>query len=433
MYAVIMAGGKGTRIKSISKDIPKPMIKILDKPILEYQIESLKKYNITDIIIVIGYLGDIIKDYFKDGKGFGVNISYIEEKEPLGTAGALYYLNEYKDIDDDFILLFGDIIEDINFSKFIDFHKKNEGYITLLSHPNSHPYDSDLIVADNNKVIRIISKNEKRNYYYKNLVNSGIYIANKKILNYIKEPKKLDFDKDVINHYLQQGLIYSYKSTEYVKDMGTPDRLEAVTNDLKKGIINSLNFENKQKCIFVDRDGTLNESKGYIKKLDDFILYNDIIESIKRINNSSYLVIVITNQPVIARGECSKNDVEKIHLKLETLLGIGGAYIDDIIYCPHHPDKGFVGEVEKLKIECECRKPKIGMIKLMQEKYNIDLESSWMIGDMTIDIKTGKNANLKTILLETGFGGTDNKFEVTPDYKVKTFKDAVDIILNEEN
>lgn len=429
MYAVIMAGGKGTRIQSISKDLPKPMLEILNKPILEYQIESLKKYNIKDIIIVIGYLGNVIKDYFKDGHDFGVKISYIEEKEPLGTAGSLYYLKDYPNIDDDFILLFGDVLEDINFNNFIKFHKNNEGYITLLSHPNSHPYDSDLLVVDNDKVVRIIPKNEKRNFYYKNIVNSGIYIVNKKILNYIKEAKKLDFDKDVINHYLQQGLIYSYKSTEYVKDMGTPDRLNQVTIDLKNGLINLKNNENKQKCIFVDRDGTLNESRGYITKLEDFVLYDDIIDSIKRINSTEYLIIVITNQPVIARGECSKNDVEKIHLKLETLLGEGGAYIDDIAYCPHHPDKGFVGEVEKLKIECECRKPKIGLITKMALKYNIDLESSWMIGDMTIDVMTGKNANLKTVLLETGFNGEDKKYDVLPDFKAKNFKEAIDIIL----
>ncbi|MBR6288386.1 MAG: nucleotidyltransferase family protein, partial [Acholeplasmatales bacterium] len=218
MYAVIMAGGKGTRIKSLEPNLPKPMIKICDKPVLEHQINSLKNSGITDIVLVIGYLGDKIKEYFKDGKEFGVNITYINEEEPLGTAGSLYYLKDRKD--DDFILVFGDVLFDVDFERFIKFHQNNKAYITLLVHPNSHPFDSDVLIVDNKKVMNILSKNEPRNYYFMNLVNSGIYCINKKVLDYFKEPKKLDLEKDIISHYMSEKLVYAYRSTEYVKDMG---------------------------------------------------------------------------------------------------------------------------------------------------------------------------------------------------------------------
>ena len=182
MYAVIMAGGKGTRIKSLEPNLPKPMIKICDKPVLEHQIDSLKNSGITDIVLVIGYLGDKIKEYFKDGKEFGVNITYINEEEPLGTAGSLYYLKDRKD--DDFILVFGDVLFDVDFERFIKFHQNNKAYITLLVHPNSHPFDSDVLIVDNKKVMNILSKNEPRNDYFINLFNSGIYCINKNVLDY---------------------------------------------------------------------------------------------------------------------------------------------------------------------------------------------------------------------------------------------------------
>ncbi|MCR5647704.1 MAG: HAD-IIIA family hydrolase [Acholeplasmatales bacterium] len=427
MYAVIMAGGKGTRIQSIEPNLPKPMIKICGKPVLEHQIDSLKNSGITDIVLVVGYLGEKIKEYFKDGKEFGVNISYISEDEPLGTAGALYYLKDRKD--EEFILVFGDVVFDVDFDRFIKFHKNNKSFITLLVHPNSHPYDSDVLVLENKKVIDILSKNEPRNYYYMNLVNSGIYCLDKKVLDYIKEPKKIDLEKNIITHFMGEKLVYGYRSTEYVKDMGTPERIKQVESDYNKGLVSIKNLKKPQKCIFVDRDGTLNDSNDYVRKLEDFKLYDNVPETIKRINESGYLVICITNQPVISRGECSRNTVEKMHLKLGMELGEKGAYLDDLAYCPHHPDKGFVGEIESLKIECDCRKPRTGMIDKMVRMYNIDVKESWFVGDMTVDVKTGKNAKLKTILVETGFGGSDKKYLDRPDFKAKDLAEAVDIIL----
>ena len=198
MKAVIMAGGKGTRLKEITKDeIPKPMAKILDKPILEYQIEVLRENNVLELIIIIGHLGNKIKEYFKDGKDFGLNITYIEEKEPLGTAGAFYYLKEY--IKEDFILLFGDLIFDIYLKRMIEFHEKKASFATLFVHPNSHPYDSDIVLLnEDDKIIGFDSKNNIRDYFYDNCVNAGIYIISNKLLNKIDKLQKIDLEKDIL-------------------------------------------------------------------------------------------------------------------------------------------------------------------------------------------------------------------------------------------
>ena len=426
-----MAGGKGTRLKTVIKDIPKPMAGIQGKPVLEYQVESLKNSNITEITIIAGYLGNAIKEYFGNGDKWGVNISYIFEKEPLGTAGALFYLKDK--IQDNFFLLFGDLLLDVDWNRFMDFHKSKNSWLTLYCHPNSHPFDSDIVLTSNNGLVTgIDSTNNKRNYYYHNFVNAGIYCVYQEILNKFIKPEKMDFEKDIIGKAIPFGKVFAYKSTEYVKDMGTPSRLEAATADVRAGVVSGRSLINKQKCVFLDRDGTINVLNGFINSVEKFELLPNAAEAIKLLNESSYLVIVATNQPVIARGECSIDMLSQIHMKMETKLGEAGAYLDDIYYCPHHPHKGYKGEIPALKIECTCRKPKTGMIIEAAMRYNIDLSLSWYIGDTTTDIQTGINAGMQTILLKTGEAGQDAKYKVNPGYIEEDLLQAAKMILRKE-
>lgn len=427
MRAVIMAGGKGTRLASLNAEIPKPMFPVTGRPILEYQIESLVKSGVKDITLIVGYLKEIIKEHFGNGSKFGVRINYIEENEPLGTAGALYYL---KNEPDDFILVFGDLILDIDFNRFMSFHKEHESTITLFGHPNSHPYDSDVIeVGENHRVSGIISKKIKRNFYYHNFVNAGVYCVNPRALDNITIPQKVDFENQFIKGLIKEGRVFVYKSTEYVKDMGTPDRLAEVSADIKNGVVSDRSLKQKQKAIFLDRDGTVNEYVGFLRDIDNFRLLPGVAEAIAKINASSYLAIIATNQPVIARGEVTFQELDEIHKKMETELGKGGSYLDDIFFCPHHPDKGYQGEVAELKMYCDCRKPKIGMLIEAAEKYNIDYNESWYIGDTTMDIQTGKNAGIRTILVQTGQAGQDGKYDAMPDYIAENLLAAVTYIL----
>lgn len=397
MKIVIMAGGKGTRIASVNSEVPKPMIEILGKPILEYQIEILKAQGYTEFVFVIGHLGHIIRQYFGDGRRFGVIIEYIEEKEPLGTAGALYYLRG--SIQEDFLLLNGDVIFDVNISKFFEAHKKNGGEATILTHPNSHPYDSGIIYTnEKGRVTKWLHKEDTRKWY-RNRVNAGLHMLSPAILERVIEAKKTDLDRDILRALIHENKLFVYDSPEYVKDMGTPERLRSVAEDIATGKVAQKNLANKQKAIFLDRDGTINKYKGFIRDIKDFELLPDVTEAVKRINKEGYLAIVITNQPVIARGEVSLEELQEIHNKMETLFGMEGAYIDDIFYCPHHPDKGFEGERPEYKRVCECRKPKPGLLFAAARKYNIDLSQSWMIGDSKSDMMAGINAGCKVAFL----------------------------------
>lgn len=431
MKAVIQAGGKGTRISEITGDvIPKPMLEISGYPILYHQMMNLKKNGITDITVIIGHLGNVIKDYFGDGKQFGLNISYVEEdpQKPLGTAGSLYFLKDK--LKENFVFLLADVFIDIDFEKMEQYHIANNADVTLLTHPNGHPFDSDLVVEEGGVVKAFDYKsNDRTTYNYKNLVNAGIMIFSPSVFKYLTELRKYNYEKDIIVPLINEGKVVSYKSSEYAKDMGTPERYRRVQEDYNSGICDAKNLANKQKAIFLDRDGTINEYVGFLRKEEDFRLIPGVSEAIKKINNSGYLAIVVTNQPVIARGEVTEEGLEEIHKKMETLLGLDGAYIDDIYYCPHHPDKGFEGEIPELKIECDCRKPKTGMLEKAAREHNIDLSSSIMIGDSTLDIKMAENAGMQSVLLKTGQKGEDGKYEVSPTLIAEDLNDAINKII----
>lgn len=406
MKTVIMAGGRGTRISSVASDIPKPMIRIEGKPVLEHEVECLRDQGFKDIIITVSHLGDIIMNYFGNGNGvspctkrpFGVHIEYYFEKKPMGNAGALF---EIKDkLTADFLLLNADSVFDVNFKRLVAYHRQKDGLATLLTHPNSHPYDSGLVVVDaDGSVQQWLAREDSRPLYYKNRVNAGLHVLSPKLLDMRPNTAKVDLDRQILKPLAGTGKLFAYDSSEYVKDMGTPERYKLVCADFSAGRIQAKNLKNRQKAIFLDRDGTINKYVGFLRDIENFELLPGVAQAIRKINASGYLVIVVTNQPVIARGEVSLEELQEIHNKMETLLGQEDAYLDGIYFCPHHPDRGFAGERPEYKINCDCRKPKPGLLLKAAQDLNIDLSQSWMIGDGENDVKAGTNAGCRTALI----------------------------------
>ena len=423
MKTILMAGGRGTRISSVYPDIPKPLIPIDGVPVLEREIRSLAEQGFTDLILTVSHMGEKIMGYFGDGSGYGVSIQYYNEETPLGNAGALFKLRDQ--LTEDFLLLNADAIFDVDFNRMVEFHRARHALVTLLTHPNSHPYDSGLLIADGNGAVKQwLAKEDERPAYYKNRVNAGLHVISPEVLDLagidsqrIGTPDeetgktvKVDLDRQLLKPLAGSGKMFCYDSPEYVKDMGTPERYQAAVEDFRAGIVQARNLKRRQKAVFLDRDGTINKYVGFLRDINQFELIDGVAEAIRKINASGYLCIVVTNQPVIARGEVTVAELEEIHNKMETLLGLEGAYVDGIYYCPHHPHKGYEGEVPELKIDCDCRKPKPGMLLKAAEEFNIDLENSWMVGDGENDVKAGIAAGCRTALISEGgedFGQTE--------------------------
>ena len=399
--AVILAGGKGTRLKSISETIPKPMMPVAGKPLLEYQIELCKKYGLEEVILIVNHLKDSIIHYFGNGEKWGIQVSYFEEPSPLGTVGGVKEIEDQ--LTEDFLVLYGDVIMEMDLQRLFDFHKEKQSDVSLVIHPNDHPYDSDLVEADaNDRVTHFHSKPLPEGEIFHNLVNAAAYVFSPKIFKHLEKGKKADFGKDIFPNILDKLNLFAYNTTEYLKDMGTPDRLEKVTRDVTSGKLANRSLSKKQKAIFLDRDGVINKHVGLLHKPEQLTLFDDSAEAIKKINKSEYLTIVVTNQPVIARGLASLKDLDNIHKKMEWQLGESQAFVDAIYFCPHHPDKGYPEEIKEYKIECDCRKPKPGMLLQAAERFNIDLSQSYMIGDSDRDILAGKAAGVSTIAVKSG-------------------------------
>lgn len=232
MKAVIAAGGIGSRLSSVAKDIPKALVKIGDKPVIEHQIILLKKHGIEEIHLLLGYLGDQIRSYFSDGKKWGVTLHYHQEEVPLGSAGALTGIAD--ELKEDFLFLSGDIMMDFDIKKLIHWHQqKKDSIASLVVHTSDHPADSDLVQTDENqKVVSLSLKPHKPGLVPENLGIASVSVLSPKVFDHIPRGEKSNFEKDVLPRMLQSDkAVYAYNTFEYIKDMGTPERLAKINND----------------------------------------------------------------------------------------------------------------------------------------------------------------------------------------------------------
>ncbi|EYE89372.1 nucleotidyltransferase [Fervidicella metallireducens AeB] len=249
MKAVIMAGGEGTRLRPLTSDIPKPMVPILNKPVMEHIINLLKKHNIVDIAATLYYLPSSIKDYFDDGRELGVNISYYVEEVPLGTGGSV--LNAENFLDDTFIVISGDALTDINITEALKFHKEKGSKATLILKKENIPLEYGIVITDENgKIIRFLEK-PSWGEVFSDTVNTGIYILEPDVLNYYKKGQNFDFSKDLFPKLLKDSVpMFGYITEDYWCDIGDINsykqtqfdvldgkvRLEIAGTEISKGI-----------------------------------------------------------------------------------------------------------------------------------------------------------------------------------------------------
>ena len=315
------------------------MMPVLGKPLLAYQIDLLKAHGFTTVWLIVNHMYEHIESYFSDGKDFGVDIKYYLEEKPLGTVGGVKAIEAQ--LKEPFLVLYGDVLMDMDLSRLVAFHQNKNADATLVVHPNDHPYDSDLLAVDKeDRVTAFYAKPHPEGLRYRNLVNAAAYVFDPVVLEHLEPEVKADFGKDIFPTLHSKLNVFAYNTPEYLKDMGTPDRLEKVEEALKSGKVAARNLNNKQRCVFLDRDGVINIDTDLIDRPEDLELYPYAASSIRRLNKMGFLVVVVTNQSVIARGLCTMATLDEIHKKMETELGQDGAFVEAIYYCPHHPHSG---------------------------------------------------------------------------------------------
>ena len=360
--ALILVGGKGSRLGKITKKIPKPLLKINKKPFLDYIIKFLLKFKIKKIILLTKFKYQKFNKIY-DGKKFGkAKIKCIREKEYLGTSGSLK--NVINKLDKKFILCNGDTIFDIN---LFDFNKKlKKNHVGILA------------CSSNQKNIKRYSK---FNYKGRKLVSSGIYLFQReKIKKYLISQGSLE--NEVINKIPKN----KFKKISYDKrfiDIGIPKdllRAKKFLNDLEK-----------KKCVFLDRDGVINYDYGYVYKKEKFKWKKNVIKTIKLLNDNGYLVIVISNQSGVGRGFYSHLDVKKLHTWINKKLISYEAFIDRFYFSPYFK----FSTNKKYRLGEKFRKPNTGMFKKAMEDFKIDKNNSYFIGDNDSDRKAAKKFKIK--------------------------------------
>lgn len=431
--AVILAGGKGTRLGSLAERRPKALVDIAGKPLIEHQLEVIARYGISKVLILTGHLGEVLEAEIGDGARFGLEITYWREPAPLGTAGAIKGAEHL--LEDTFFVIYGDIIFDINLARVAAFHEQRQALATLVIHPNDHPYDSDVVEVDqSDHIVAFHTKTREPDRLVPNLVNAGLYLMSKRCTAFIAPDTFADFGLDIFPAMLDAGqTLAGYNTPEYAKDAGTIGRREAVSADVLSGKVGRRNIGNRQRAVFLDRDGVLIEERGDAVRQDNAVLLPGVAEALAELNKSDFLSIVVTNQPGIAKGFVTAADVADVHKSIDMMLGAERAYVHGYYVCPHHPERGFAGEIVELKIECDCRKPKPGLLLRAAEHFNIDLANSYMVGDRTVDIAAGKAAGTSTIGVRTGYGCADGIVDTAPDSMCADLRQVVRLILENDS
>jgi len=439
---VIVAGGLATRMLPITETIPKCLVDIDGKPLTQHQIEFFQKKGFTEVIFCIAHLADKVEEYFGDGKKFGVKIRYSQEpKELLGTAGAVGLIRNM--VKDTFIVYYGDNLTTMDFDELISFHKKEKSEFTVVMRDLPQDYKSTSIITldEKNNIKSFIEKPSEQDWEkYRNqkkYINNGIYVVEPSVLKLIPKNKKYDFAKELIPDLMSKGRsVKGFVSNNFFREIGRVEKYEKFKDEIrKKGEVleEAGKTSEKAKAVFLDRDGVIIENAKNGIKSGQVRLMSGAGQAIAKLNQAGYKTIVVTNQPEIAKGFVTFEEVNQANEQIKKVIAKDKAHLDAIYICPHHPEKGFKGEIKELKIDCDCRKPKPGMILRAAREHNLDLKESWIVGDSKSDIKAGQLTGVKTILVTSG-GGSGSRHEkelenTIPDYAVKDLLDAIKIIL----
>ncbi|MCM1131327.1 MAG: D-glycero-beta-D-manno-heptose 1,7-bisphosphate 7-phosphatase [Roseburia sp.] len=383
MQAIILAGGFGTRLRSVVTDVPKPMAPVCGRPFLNYILDNLNAYHFTKVVLAVGFQKEVIMNYYKN-RYKDIEIVYSVEEGPLGTGGCLKQAMQY--IDDDFaFVLNGDTLFNVDYIKMA---KLNRISIACKEMIDFDRYGE--VLFDENQ--RIQSFEEKK-FVHKGFINGGIYYLPKNVLDGYALGNRFSLEKDFFEVYMKVLSIQAFLSNAYFLDIGIPEDYDQAQIDF-----------GKKKALFLDRDGVVNIDYGHVHTIEQFHLTDFIIKTCKKYQDQGYLIFVVTNQAGIGKGLYKEMDFIKLNVYMKKLLKEKGVEIEDIFYCPHKPED-----------RCDCRKPKPGLFLEAIETYKLDVCNSVVIGDKLSDLEAGYRAGIKELYLVPS---KYDLYDVDFDYKI---------------
>jgi histidinol-phosphate phosphatase family protein len=391
---VLVAGGKATRMGALAAATPKPMLPFGGRPLLAHHVDLLERAGVGRVTILAGHAAEGIASRMGELARPGVRLELAVETRPRGSGGCLRGIPGPGG--ETLLVLFGDVLLDMDLAELLRFHRRHGGLATAVVHPNDHPQDSDLAELDpEGRILALHRKPHPPDLEARNLVTAGVFVVEPELVAQIPTDRPCDLVHDMLVPAVEGGVpVFGYRSTEYLKDIGTPERFRAVTVDWEGGRVAARHRSRRRPAAFLDRDGTLNRHVGLLTRPEEIELLPRAAEAVRRLNLAGVLTVVITNQPVIARGLCDERTLSRIHARLEMALGAEGAYLDALYHCPHHPDGGYPGEIPHLKRACSCRKPEIGMVEAAVRDLPVDLGRSALFGDTWRDVEAARRAGL---------------------------------------
>jgi len=401
---VIAIGGKGTRLRKISGDLPKPLFPICGVSTLERALNELENYGFKKVILTTCFRKELFKDFIKNNRFNFNELIIFEEAFPLGECGSLWEIRDK--LSSKTLFINGDLVFSIDFKKLCTYDKNLNSDITLVTHPSSHPQDSDMISAPNGSFVEklFLKDREFKEDEAKPLLGfAGISLFKTSIIDEFKLLKNQSkynlFGFLIKNAFEKNKKIFSYNTSEYIKDMGTEKRYLEVSNSIKNNILSIKNYSNLQKALFIDRDNTLIECNvnSYILCIDEIKFLDNNIEKLAELSQEFSVVSIVTNQPQIAMNKLSLQELEELNNYIIHYCRTKSLLIDTVSWCPHHPHMGYSSENKLLKKDCFCRKPKPGMLLELAYERNIDLNASLFVGDSIVDEYAANSAGCNFI------------------------------------
>lgn len=378
--AIIIAGGMGTRLKPFTNTMPKAMYPVDNVPFIERLILQIKDFGINNVLVLLGYLPDKIIDYLGDGSKYGINIEYDISPVEYDTADRMIHAKDK--IKNEFLFMYCDNYCPIDFNKLVNNYYNDNALIELSVYSNREDYTkSNIKIDDNSNMVLVYDKNRTQSDL--SGVEIGYSIVNKKIFDMLTDDEK-NFNKNIFPKLIKEGKLFATITEHRYYSIGSFDRMHLTEE-----------FFKPKKVVFIDRDGTINvkaKKAHYIENVDAFKWLDGAREAIKLLNDNNVIVILVTNQPGIARGVFSIETLNDIHRKMQDDLKKIGARIDYIYCCTHNWDEG-----------CFCRKPSPGMLYQAGKDLSLDLTKCILFGDDERDIEAANNANCKSELITSEY------------------------------